>query len=310
MSLIYPLFIPEEGCPSQCIYCDQHKISGAGDFDLDHARLAVADFVRRNPGKEKQVAFYGGSFTALSQSRIRDIFARIVPLLDPDTSLRISTHPLAIDSEIVRYCAQNRVRVIELGIQSFSDIPLAKSGRGYTGLQAETACRTVLDAGLELGVQLMPGLPGCSALSQEHDLQRLLTLKPQYLRLYPLVIIRGTPLEELYHRGDYLPLSLDEAVSTCADITASVEKSGIKVIKIGLPSGIDEAEIVSGPWHPAFGEFVKAELLIRQISLDYRPEQTIFISKQDRSLLRGHGQKYQSLLCERLRICSERIVYL
>lgn len=310
MALIYPVFIPEEGCPSQCIYCDQHKISGDSALDLQRAAEDIRRFVTRNPGKEKQVAFYGGSFTALSRTRMDEIFGMVLPLLDDESSLRISTHPLFINPDIVRYCAANRVKVIELGIQSFSDEVLLISGRGYQGDQALKACMDVLEQGLELGIQLMPGLPGYSPQTESSDLVTMLRIKPQYLRVYPLIVIRGTPLAEMFTRGEYTPLTMDEAVRICADYSEAAQESGIKVIKLGLPSGISDRDIISGPWHPAFGEFVKAELLIRQIILDYQADQTIFISKQDRSLLRGHKQKYQTLLCERLRICSDKIVYL
>jgi histone acetyltransferase (RNA polymerase elongator complex component) len=130
--LIYPLFLPNQGCPGSCIYCDQVKISGAGAFDLDKAVREVAEFIQRNPKRSKEVAFYGGTFTALSLSFREEILSRILEVVDEGTRLRISTHPLWINEDILRHCAEYRIQTIELGIQDWHDRPLALSGRGYT----------------------------------------------------------------------------------------------------------------------------------------------------------------------------------
>ncbi|HPS39412.1 MAG TPA: radical SAM protein [Candidatus Cloacimonadota bacterium] len=308
-TLIFPLFIPQEGCPLQCVYCDQRKISGQDGYDPLTAYIQTRDFIQNHPGREKQIAFYGGSFTALPPSRREDILRDILPLLDDTTTIRISTHPLAIDSEVLSWAAAKRIRTIELGIQDFQDEVLRRSGRGYTEIEAVKACELVQEAGFELGIQLMPGLPGSDARSLDLNKELLNRLRPEFLRLYPLVVIRGTPLAEIYAQGKYRPLSLEEAITICADYTEFTRPLGIRIIKLGLPSGIAESEIVAGPWHPAFGEFVRAELLIREISLDYQADQTIFLDRSQRALLSGHGGKYQKILCDRLKICIEKIYY-
>ncbi|MCB5268851.1 MAG: radical SAM protein [Candidatus Cloacimonetes bacterium] len=289
-SLIYPLFIPMQGCPGRCIYCDQMKISGAGDFDLEAAIIQVQAFIRRNPSRIKEVAFYGGSFTALDEAKRERILCQILAVCDPNTSIRISTHPLYIDQAILEHCRKYRVFTIELGIQDWHDEVLKASGRGYSSKQALDACRLIQDAGFRLGLQLMPGLPGSSPQSITFNHEMLKQIKPQFLRLYPLILIRGTELERIHRQGEYQPLSLNDAIHICADYAELCQQMGIRIIKYGLPSNIDQSEILAGPYHPAFGELVKQELLKRD--LKKHPQRCVQLSNQELQLLRAHGCKF------------------
>ena len=276
--LIYPLFIPNAACPGRCIFCDQKRISGAGELSPDYAEQ-IKHFVERNPGVDKQIAFYGGTFTALEQAARDRLISPILPLLDQFSGLRISTHPLYVENEQLDWCRVNRVRTIELGIQDFADQVLEAAGRGYNSAQAMQACRRVQEAGFEMGVQLMPGLPGADQSTLALNRERLAQIKPDTLRLYPLIVIKGTPLEELYLDGKYVPLSMEEAIMQCADYVDFCQEQGIKLIKLGIPSNLDIKDIIAGPYHAAFGEFVKAELLVRKIVLDFEPESPIILSK-------------------------------
>ena len=307
--LIYPLFIPGAGCAVRCIYCDQSKITGAPAFDLDCAAREVETFVRHHPDQEKQIAFYGGSFTRLPLEERDRMLQRLLPLLDAHTSFRISTHPLWINPEILSWCQAHRIKTIELGIQDFHDAVLSASLRGYSSEEAIKACRSVQDAGFELGVQLMPGLPGSGNASLQKNFQRLAELKPQLLRLYPLIVVKGTQLEVQYHAGKYTPLSLDEAVNICADYSKHADSLGIRIIKLGIPSNISPSDIVAGPYHPAFGEFVRAELLVRKLALDYQPGQLILLKRNQISLLHGHQGRYLKILYDRLKTCSLEIKF-
>lgn len=277
-----------QGCAGKCIYCDQARISGAGDFDLQKALAGAQAFVERNPDKAKQIAFYGGSFTALELGFRNSLMDGFRQIADELTTFRISTHPLYIDSERLDWCAHRRIRTIELGIQDFHTDVLLRTGRGYTGEQALKAANLVLSHGFELGVQLMPGLPGWTEQSILCNHQVLAELKPRYLRLYPLIVIRETALAGLFQQGKYLPLTLEEAVRQCADYFPLAVEHGISIIKVGLPSNLDPAEVLAGPWHPAFGEFVKAELLCRRI-IDFNPsEGRLRLDKQELSLLKTY----------------------
>jgi histone acetyltransferase (RNA polymerase elongator complex component) len=253
------------GCPGKCVYCDQTKLSGADPLNAQKAISDVLEFILRHPGREKQIAFYGGTFTALDEGLRNELLDGILPFADELTSFRISTHPLFVEDAVLEWCKTKRIKTIELGIQDFEDSILQKSCRGYGHVEAFSACERIKAHGFELGIQLMPGLPGWNAATIAFNHQSLCQIKPKYLRLYPLIVIKGTPLEELYRQGEYFPLSMEEAISQCADYFPLAERNGIRIIKCGIPSNIAADDIVAGPWHPAFGDLVKREVARRGV---------------------------------------------
>lgn len=288
-SLIYPFFLPNMGCPKGCIFCDQTKISGQGSFDIGKALREGEAFIRRNPDKRKEIAFYGGSFTALSKGFQEQILEAFLSL-SSDFALRISTHPLFIDDEILSFLKEHRVETIELGIQDFSDEILKQSGRNYTKEKAIQACRLIQEKGITLGIQLMPGLPGYSQTSDRENFKQIEEIKPKYLRLYPTIVIKGTPLAHLYTEGRYQPLSTKEAVSICTEYHFFCQKTDTRIIKYGIPSNLSKDEVLAGPYHPAFGELVKQEILIRQIENGQVDKNNL--TPKEINLLNAHGCKY------------------
>ncbi len=305
---IYPVFIPEWGCSRQCIYCDQKKISATDDPSLDQALPRIKAFIQKHRNIQKQVAFYGGSFTALDQSVRQSLIDAIAPLLDDLSSFRISTRPDAIDSEILTWCTANRIRTIELGIQDFSNSVLLQCQRPYDSDTAHNACDLIKTSGLELGVQLMPGLPGWTQETLEYNHHCLKTILPQYLRLYPTIVIRNTALHRLYARGGYTPLSMNDAIIQCADYQALASAYDISVIKLGIPSTLDPEDIIAGPYHPAFGELVKAELVLRNIVFTQSGQNVIFVDRRSYNLLMSHGAYYYKILCNRIGFCTLKVL--
>ncbi|PKN71830.1 MAG: radical SAM protein [Candidatus Cloacimonetes bacterium HGW-Cloacimonetes-3] len=303
-SLIYPLFLPMQGCKHRCIYCDQNKISGENTMDLAKELANVSRFIANHPDEDKEVAFYGSSFTALPASYRAELLQQFHKVVDAKTSFRISTHPLYINEEILHTCAAMGIACIELGIQDFCDEVLLATKRGYTGEQAMQAAMLVKHQGFTLGVQLMPGLPASTPATIEHNRLALTALKPEYLRLYPLVVIKGTPLADTYAQGLYAPLELEEAVQICADYAELAEQEGITIIKQGLPSNLNPQEVLAGPFHPSFGEFVLAERLVRHIIREICKGKEIKLDKKQRLLLMGYRGKYWAILQNRLKNCS------
>ena len=292
-----------QGCPSRCIYCDQHKITALAASDLEHQWAQARDFVLRHPGRTKEIAFYGGSFTALPWEWREQLISRFDQISDDCTSYRISTHPAFISPSILQQCWLQGIRCIELGVQDFCTEVLVCSQRGYDGQTARDAAQMVKNAGFKLGIQLMPGLPGSNASSVEENQQALSALIPDYLRLYPVIVLQGTPLADIYLRGAYQPLSLDEAIALCADYCELAEGKGISVIKVGLPSNLDSQDVLAGPWHPAFGEFVQSELLVRRLVVRILQHEEINLDKKQQALLHGHRGKFQKVLEQRIANC-------
>ena len=292
------------GCPGTCIYCDQFRISGTTADDTGPALSQAVEFLQRNKGKSRQIAFYGGSFTALDPAERSRLIDPLLPELDELASIRVSTHPLYIDSSVLDWSRAHRVTTIELGVQDFSDAVLAASGRGYTSDQAMRAALLTRRSGFELGIQLMPGLPGSDQHTILRNRQAVIELKPDLLRIYPCLVLKDTPLWELWSQGHYQPLTLLEAISQSADWQQLCDAQGIRLIKLGLPSNLSSDEVAAGPWHPAFGQLVKAELLVRRLENSYPPGSIIKLDKNQLALIMAHDRFYYNILRDRIANCS------
>jgi len=265
--VVVPFFISHLGCPHRCVFCDQEKIAGARGVLPEAGEMLerVARYRASSPDRELEAAFYGGTFTALPREDQCYLLAALQPLLASGalSSLRLSTRPDAIDPETVSFLREMGVRTVELGVQSMSEEVLTLSGRGHSARDAESAVRLLQGAGLEVGVQLMPGLPGDSEERSLDSLQRVLALKPSFLRIYPTLVIAGTELAAHYQSGSYQPQTLDQAVSLCKRMLCAARRVGVPVIRLGLqPTAELESPgvILAGPYHPAFGQLVESEL--------------------------------------------------
>jgi len=265
--LIVPFFISHQGCPHQCVFCNQVKISGStGEFPLPGEITGkISEYRRTGRRKAVEVAFFGGSFTCLPATVQKQLLLPVQPLIAAGevSAIRVSTRPDAVDNEVAEFLRVMGVSAVELGVQSLSNDVLAHSGRGHTSEDVAGACSVLREKALRVGLQLMPGLPGDSMMRSVDSLAGALALKPDFLRIYPTVVIAGTQLERLYQRGAYKPLELSEAVDWCKVMLRMACKAGVPVIRLGLqPTGELESPgvVIAGPYHPAFRQLVEGEL--------------------------------------------------
>lgn len=297
--LIYPVFIPFQGCPFRCIYCQQETIThqASDSFTIDTEK--IKQFIHKNAGIDKEIAFFGGTFTALKSEVQKQLFSQALKLFDDKTSFRISTRPDFINKNILSFLKENHVRTIELGIQSFQENVLKKSYRGYTVNQATEACKLIIENHFKLCIQLMPGLPGDRIETFLKSAEIALSLKPDYLRLYPTIVLKGTELERMYYEGLFEPWNLDEALLAVSAVVKKTEVSPTKIIKIGLHSdlNITKKEVISGPWHQNFGELIKGIIFLEKCLSHVKQAKILYISPFDASLLLGN-QKYVLDFCK------------
>ena len=266
-----PIFIPQLGCPYQCIFCNQKKISAQSSVpDAKQVREQIGRYIEKMGAKTKdaEIAFFGGSFTCLPQELQKEYLEAAQAFLRQPlvTGIRISTRPDYIDEPKLDFLKINGVTVVELGVQSFSDPVLQASGRLYSCGQVIAACQLIKSKGFQLGVQVMPGLPEDNYESALQTAEVIAGLKPDMVRIYPTLVIKDTPLEQLYYRRLYQPLTLSEAVKTCADMKEIISRENIKIIRMGLQPNEEmlNGEVVAGPFHPAFGELVEQMVFFRQ----------------------------------------------
>jgi histone acetyltransferase (RNA polymerase elongator complex component) len=267
-----PVFIPHKGCPNNCVFCNQKKISGyTAPPAVDEIKSIIDAYLSTKMSSDSyEIAFFGGSFTGLpfnEQERYLKLAESYVNagLVD---GIRLSTRPDYVDENTLLFLKKFQVKVIELGIQSLDNEVLIRSRRGYTSDEAIIACRRVKHMGFSLGVQVMIGLPADTLEKSVETSKKLINEKPDMARIYPTLVIKGTELESEYALGRYQPLTVSEAVSWCERIIPLYENSGIKVLRIGL-QGTNQiregGEVLAGPVHPAFGELVYSRIWLNRI---------------------------------------------
>ena len=265
--IIYPVFLPHAGCPFQCVYCNQQVV--ASHDRREHRILEIVESRLRaycsevlRSGRPGEIAFFGGTFSALPQALIESILAAasIHVRQGVFTGIRFSTRPDCLGDEVVDIFSKYPVRTVELGVQSLSDSVLQKSRRGYCVRSVHDSAKRVRDAGWELGIQLMAGLPGDTRALFLQSMRKAIALAPDFLRIYPALVLEGTILADSFKNGGYTPLSLDEAVTWLAPAYDEALRAGIPVIRMGLhpdPALEKPGVILAGPYHPAFGHLVR-----------------------------------------------------
>ena len=317
---IIPIFILHAGCEHKCVFCDQRLITGADMPVIENGKLKIDNIdTVTHPA---QLAFYGGSFTAIpidEQNKFLEA-AQFFLELNELNSIRISTRPDYIDEPTVNRLKSYGVGTIELGAQSMCEDVLRAAHRGHTSSDTARACELIKKSGLSLIVHMMTGLPEDTREKSLYTAKRIAELKPDGVRVHPTIVVRGTTLYELWKRGDYKEHTIECAVDLCAEICCIFSNAGIPVIRFGLnPSEpLSAGDAVAGAYHPAFGELVysrvyynKAVALLQgiapgsSVTLEVAPGQVSMMTGQHRcnidALIKGFSlsslKVIQSDLC-------------
>ncbi len=295
---ILPIFIPQGGCPHRCVFCNQREISGCAQPPqlAELAGLIPSDFPA-----EGELAFYGGSFTALPPDVLKSYlrFAAEQKEKGRISHIRVSTHPAYVDEIMIAKLLSYGVDFLELGVQSLDDTVLEQAGRGHGSKAVFAALKALASSSLAWGVQLMLGLPSDTEDKDLASVEKILPYAPQTARIYPLLVIENTPLASSWRKGSYLPLSLNEAVSISAKMYALFVLHGVRVIRMGLQPTEDlkvgGKSLLAGPFHPAFGHLVRAALKREQMAMaavGHENEDIRFLcAKDDLPLVFGDQKK-------------------
>ena len=260
-----PIFIPHLGCPHDCVFCNQKKISGHAKFNPDTVIPEIEEALSTmRDGETPEIAFFGGSFTGID----RDV---MISLLDIAQSyvqagsvsgIRMSTRPDYINGEILDVLSNYTVSAIELGLQSFDERVLRLSERGHTPEQSISACRMITERGITLVGQMMVGLPGSDVEAEKMTAEMIVSLGCTAARVYPTVVFRGTKLCAMAGSGEYLPITDEEAIARTKEVLRVLIPAGVTLLRIGLCSNEDIRDpetVYSGATHPAIGELCIGE---------------------------------------------------
>ncbi len=248
------------GCPHRCVFCDQGQFS-APAAPQDVPRL-VHDFLSqcsRAPERRRIVAFFGGSFTGIDGDAFQGYLAVTRDLIGQGVihGAKASTRPDMVTREVLELLKRSGFEELEIGVQSMDDRVLHASGRGHCSRDSLRACALVRGASLRLGVQLMPGLPGEDAASFRATVDAVCSMAPDTARIYPTVVLAGTPLEALHQSGRYQPLTLEEAIGRTLHAMVRLQGIGCTILRMGLPQAAS-LRVIAGPFHPCLGFLVKA----------------------------------------------------
>ena len=306
---IIPIFVPNLGCPNDCTFCNQKKISGkVTNVSAKDVKDTIEYYLKnfKDDSKYVEVAFFGGSFTGIDIDVQKELLEAANEYIKDKKveSIRISTRPDYINKDILKMLKKYNVRTIELGVQSSNDYILNKSKRNHTFEDVKKASKLIRRYHFILGHQMMIGMQDSTELDEINTARDLIKLKPKMVRIYPVLVIKGTALEKEYENGEYIPLSIEQAVQRAKEVTYMFRKKRIDVIRIGLQNTEEitdpkqeKSEVVAGPYHPAFRQLVEAEMWydsiaekIRKINMKVKTVE-IKINAEDVNNVVGHKKE-------------------
>ncbi len=294
------IFIPHMGCKNNCSFCNQNVISST---EIPPTAQDVTDILHSacenlSDPQNTEIAFFGGTFTALELSYMTELLEAAQPFITKYKLLgiRISTRPDCIHEDILLYLKMYNVTAIEIGAQSMCDHVLFANKRGHLPIDVKNSAELIKEHGFELGIQMMTGLYQSELEDEIDTANRIIALAPDTVRIYPIVVLKGTRLEQLYLSGLYKLPKFDEMVSLCADLLELFKFYDIKVIRLGLHASTDmESQIVAGYYHPAFREICESILFRRRIEQEIIGDNSYVVYVNPRDLSKALGQKKSNI---------------
>ncbi len=292
-----PVFIPHLGCPNDCVFCNQRIISGKKEFYADEVIPIIEEALSTvGDNYKKEIAFFGGSFTGINIDLMKKLLIISNRYLKSGRidSIRCSTRPDYINTEILNILKEYNVGTVELGLQSVSHKVLSICKRGHNFESELNATRLIKEWGFRLGGQMMIGLPGSSPEDEIATAKFIVAMGSDEARIYPTIVFKDTELQRMADRGEYSSLTLDEAVTRSAKAFAILIAGGVKVLRIGLCDSENlHSDITyhSGPNHAAIGELVENEFYYNLICEKLQEYKIDNHSDLILSVARGHTSK-------------------
>lgn len=296
------IFVPHQGCPCQCSFCNQKTITGTQKAPDAADVIKAVETALKRKNFEYEIAFFGGSFTAIDRAYMLTLLEAAYPYVRSGqvSGIRVSTRPDCIDSEVLELLKSYGTTSIELGAQSMDDGVLEANRRGHTSADVENAAALIKSYGFELGLQMMTGLYTDTEDKAIETANKLIKLAPSTVRIYPTVVLKDTYLAELYKKEIYKPLNAYDSAELCAKLVPMFEKAGIKIIRLGLHSSEDvKRNMLAGGFHDSFGELVKSRLMVEKIFALPPGDYQVFVNPKSLSKLKGNNKSNIYALMER-----------
>lgn len=304
-----PIFIPHLGCPFDCVFCNQRRITGIGTDVTPEETVDIIEGELATLPQDAHIeaAFFGGSFTGIPMEEQNALMDAVQPYIEDGRiqGIRLSTRPDYITREILDNLLKHHVTTIELGVQSLDDEVLKAVCRGHNAAQVHKAVSLIKEYPFTLGLQMMTGLPGDTPEKSMYTAHEIVKLKPDIARIYPTLTIKDTFLEKMYYEGKYKPQTLDEAVELAKQILLLFEENNIRVIRLGLQSTGEICEngaVTAGPVHSSFGELVESSIYL-DIMREKLPDNSsvrVFVNPKEISKASGNRRRnIDAIKCEK-----------
>ncbi|MGL4740671.1 MAG: elongator complex protein 3 [Sarcina sp.] len=317
---IIPIFVPHEGCPHDCAFCNQAKITGEKTGEISGPKFKLensvnAKFVKdtieeyletikRDKDTILEVSFFGGTFTAIDIKKQKRLLSVAKEYKNDGVIdyIRLSTRPDYIDEDILNHLKSYNVDIIELGVQSLDDEVLIQAARGHSVEDVIRASELIKDFGFILGHQIMLGLPGDSKEKNIASVKKSISMKPDLCRIYPTLTIKDTPMEVMYNRGTYTPYTLDECIDIAKECYKLYYNAKVNIIRVGLQATdniTDGADVIAGPFHSAFRELVESSILnenIYNLAKEFDAKKSIEIQIDSRAISKLYADKKKYFL--------------
>ncbi len=320
---IIPIFLSHVGCPHRCAFCNQTAITGVKQavISAEKLYLKIKEFLDISTRQRRpvQIAFYGGNFLGLEKDDIHGLLYEASKFVTNGRvdSIRFSTRPDTIRYEKLDILSDYPISTVEIGVQSMDDQVLALANRGHNSLHTKKAIELLKERNYEIGVQMMVGLPGDDETKSETTARKLVDLSPDFIRIYPTIVLANSRLAQWYQSGTYTPWSLERSITLVKNLYLLFRKRNIPVIRMGLQSSKDlenGTTIVAGPYHPAFGHLVFSEIFLDMATDIMKAERlshksiTIKVHPRSISKMRGFKNKNVERLKRKFHLNSLKIV--
>ncbi len=300
-----PVFVPHSGCPHDCVFCNQKKITGHQDsMDINQADRIIKEnleTIKKYNKREKyiEIAFFGGSFTGIETERMTEYLEVAKKYIDSGDAqaIRCSTRPDYISEDILKILKEYGMTTIELGVQSTDEDVLKASNRGHTYDDVKNAVRLIKSYGIKCGLQMMMGLCGDTYQKSIKTAQDIASLKPDCVRIYPTLVMENTALYKMYEAGQYKPFDLEYTTELLSDIIKIFEKNNINIIRIGLQTTDNvNKDTVIGPYHEAISELGYARIYKKAIDKNMTEDKFIDVTVNPSCVSFASGHKKENKL--------------
>lgn len=320
---IIPIFLPHAGCPHQCVFCNQTSITGAQRDSVSPEKVErqIHEFLKYkgNDHRPVQVAFYGGNFLGLEKEyikRLLDVSAKFEKNKEID-AIRFSTRPDTIDHDRIEIIKNYPITTVEIGVQSMDDRVLAMVKRGHSASDTQRAVALLKDRHYQIGLQMMVGLPEEDEAGSLSTAYRIGELEPDFVRIYPTIVLKNSLLARWYENGTYRPWSLERSIAHVKTLYMFFKKKNIPVIRMGLQASedLDSGDaVLAGPYHPAFGHLVHSKIFLDMAAeiMEHKSvsQDTVIIKVHPKSISKMRGMKNSNveILKKRFQLTSLQIV--